>query len=246
MIRRPFTCIACGRSGVKKSREDIVSEWLREYAYSLGGPFVSTYKGRTYAGPRPKRIIHLGTCEDCNSFFGRRIEQPAKDTLISLIEGHPKSLSTEAQLVLARWFAWKALSIHLTYESRPVPVAMYRSFRVTLDPPPGIRIWLGAYGEPGIIARLTPNAAQRQPYPELPPMRLRLNLLITPIIIGSLVAQVFQTVADPISGSRFASAAERLGLVIPLWPRASAILTWPPERYIDSEGAGILSLVIPT
>jgi hypothetical protein len=166
--------------------------------------------------------------------MGRTFEVPAKPVLIPLFEGNPQSLLPHAQRIVAQWVTKGMLmrSLVLPPPGLRIPKTVFRQFRATATPSPEARVLIGGYADAGTRPVEAPIAVGAPP-PGAPhgPLKGRWIAFSAPLLLGRFIAQFLQ----PFESERLASLAERLGLVVPIWPPTERPVVWPPPNLVTAE-----------
>jgi hypothetical protein len=238
-------CILCGSATAPKSKEDVLPNWIRDFAVSEGDgrPFVGSRRGQPYSGKRPPAIVTRAVCIECNGWMNKTFEIPAKPILIPLFRGQPHVLSPAEQQTLACWIT-KSVLMRAASDFTPhdlMPMSEYQRFRKSGIPATEARVLIGALAQPGepiplgpslgtFPARLTTQTAR----PAGKWVAYRNEL-----VIGRLVIQYVQV----LDGNVYRSVAEVRRLLVKIWPGPGGPVTWPPPQLITHENARMVSTI---
>lgn len=96
---RPI-CRLCRQPADRMTDEDVVPKWLRKHLVESHG--VSSQAERE-EWARLVRTVRTRVCETCNRRMNLAFEAPARPLILAMLEHEPLRLSTEQQLVVARW-----------------------------------------------------------------------------------------------------------------------------------------------
>jgi hypothetical protein len=143
------TCMFCGGTGL--TQEHVRPRWL-EGAIEEDAPLGYRH-GTAGAEPAPLEWTGRGfthtvgdVCRRCNSGWLSELESAAKPLLTPMIRGKHQTLGPRQQRVVATWVMKTAAVIDRTHRHRTVPPEHGRVLRERREPPPGVYVWLAAYG----------------------------------------------------------------------------------------------------
>ena len=92
------SCPLCVQTGQPKTRGDVTPHWVRRTLVELGGD-------------RPPAVIYF-VCQSCQRRLARHFEDPASALMKPMLAGKNVELTTDQQLIVARWLA-KTLLLRL-------------------------------------------------------------------------------------------------------------------------------------
>lgn len=218
------SCPFCNIDDGSMTEEDIFPLWLLRELYRRGARRLDGHPSRQLVGPTTP------ACARCNSTWMSVIENDVKDIVISLID-HARPLGQEEQLRLATWATMKALLFETLLPIRSVPRALAQDLRISRKPPPGVRVWMGAYcGERGRL--------QAIPWPVYAKDGETILALCITFTVVRIAFQVFIPFQP---GGSLASLESFHNSVKMLYPDPTSDLVWPPEFYFDEESIEALA-----
>ncbi|MGH7073794.1 MAG: hypothetical protein ACREFD_06275 [Stellaceae bacterium] len=257
-------CIFCG-SLDKKSEEHYWGQWLENYlpprhrgtTHLFSGGTIRRYfeNGKIEFYPEhrkpvlnpkadPSRQSLKVVCERCNNDWMSRLQSRAKPILIRYIEDDWTPLSNWSARSLASWITMfcmvyefaDAPSIGISPQER-------EGLRLTLDPLPNWRIWVGRYRDFGQWHRkIVHRAMSSRPFVGPP----HFDTHITTFALGKLVIQALST-TDRNLAINYTERAEINRLAV-LWPFDNNIFVKPTwglkDIHIDRMAQDLHTLVI--
>jgi len=157
-----------------------------------------------------------------------RIEDDAKSLLLPMMNGRPVRLSSDRQVLLARWATMKAMSVDAD-ERLPIDAVTSLEDRDALrlgGMPPHTVVRIAAQPELGSFAFTRPIAEGAS----------GLMSFLATVVFGHLVLQVYGRTG---SRNRTSMAEANGGVSGPgwftLWPPQPEAVSWPPARVMSLE-----------
>jgi hypothetical protein len=145
-LEMAWTCPVCQRPG-KRTREHVFGRWLADLLGVRAQP-VTTFSSREGAlwSSRGFEVV-VDVCAVCNQGWMSNLESAFSAVFSSPILGHPAVLDGAALSTLAHWATKTALMLepHLAGTGNVTHRPLGHSALLPLGPPPGSRVWLGAY-----------------------------------------------------------------------------------------------------
>lgn len=227
-------CMFCGGTGL--TQEHVWPRWLDG---AVGRKVTFGYRHGT-AGSEPKALEWTArgfthtvgdVCRRCNSGWLSQLESAAKLFLTPMIRGEPQTLGWEQQRIVATWAMKTAAVIDRTHRHRTIPPEHGRVLRERREPPPGIYVWLAAYGVDTFVG--THKGFQ------FPLGGQRGDAYGATLSIGHLVLQILGLPEEDIEPLSLPSPT--LDFIVQVWPIVDGSIRWPPKYAVDDQGLENLS-----
>jgi hypothetical protein len=242
----PGKCVFCGAGGLTK--EHFWPEWASSLLRSPAKPgphreefTVRENKTEVVSHFQKERPGHITTkklrivCGKCNSGWMSTMESAVQPIATPMILGQSANLTTEHQLILARWAALKILVFEMNRRELAVTTQAEReTFKTAREIPSGLQIWVAQ-----CFSDTWCNAYRRQAgtlaLPGRPrPADGRKNVHTVTFGIGQLFFFAAGSAAEGIKLADLFLLGEQF---VPLWPRSVESIRWPPTSAIGDRDA---------
>jgi hypothetical protein len=263
MLEPSKECIwGCGRSDF--NQEHIVG---KQFAKALDLAYPLAMQWADYWRMEHKLlevVINDRVCTGCNGKWMKKLDDRVRAFMeASITEGEPVDISPANQLVLARWTIKVALLlmlwVHDECAQHPelleavrvqepgrtdepyVPVDHFLSIYKRQQPPAGVLIWIGAASDeiPDFFSSVSALSRPAEPSPE----RFGYYAMFA---LRHLIVYVVSGLQDPqdgLVGLDPANLAPRK--LVPIWPRSTGPVHWPPAQEIAAADVGSLTASDP-
>jgi hypothetical protein len=254
-LKPPGKCVFCEDGAVPgnpMTGEHLWSNWMSEFLPTLTDPeyveVAATFTQKTVMTNKFERTRqgHTNTktikvvCKTCNSGWMSGLESAVQPYLVPLILGAPVRLDTDAKQILARWIVLKILvaenNSYREFSADPIfGQASREAFRVSLQIPDGIRIWLAFLRGSKWSTGFFRHTAGLSPPPLDPKQVGTKNVQTTTFGLGKLLIHSSSTVHAPLY-----SILELEGISPPfeaLWPLTTNEIVWPPRFFVGDADA---------
>ncbi len=234
------TCAFCLRNDSRPSREDVFAKWIGK---EFPGPVWSAFdypSNELRFKDKNVGLICKKVCERCNNTWMSKLEAQVKPILLPLIHAKRTTLSTDDQLLIARWFIKTVNTYDLAATRRRecfFTADERHSLMSTLSLPEDSGVFIAQYR--GTIGKIIALESHMAPTKETLSKDYH-HLLDThgyagTFVIGHVALQVFAFRR----GKHL--IGKRLGFALPeTWDRAapqivpsSGPLKWPPDFFLD-------------
>jgi|GEM_PF-6191976 hypothetical protein len=259
MLEPSTECIwGCGRSNF--NQEHIVG---KQFAKALDLPYPLAMRWADYWRMEHKLlevVINDRVCTGCNGKWMKKLDDRVRAFMgPSITEGASVDISSANQLLLARWAIKVALLLMLwvhdecakhpellaaTQAQEPgrtgepyVPVDDFLSVYKRQRPPDGVLIWIGGASDeiPEFFSSVSALLRPAEPSPE----RFGYYAMFA---LRHLVVYVIAGIQDPNNGlAGFNPATLAPGKLVPIWPRSTDPVHWPPAQNMTAADVGSLT-----
>jgi hypothetical protein len=263
MLEPSTECVwGCRRSNFNE--EHIVG---KQFAKALDLPYPLAMMWADYWRMEQKLlsvVINDRVCEGCNGRWMRKLDDRVRKLMgPSITDGAPVDICSVEQLRLARWAMKVALLLMLwvhdecakhpellaaTHAREPgrtdepyVPVEHFADVGKRHRPPDGVLIWIGAASDelPDFFSSVSALSRPAEPSPE----RFGYYAMFA---LRHLVVYVIAGIQDPDSGLvGFDPTNLAPGKLVPIWPRSTGPVHWPPAQKITAADVGNLTASDP-
>lgn len=228
-----WTCPVCQRPG-KRTREHVFGRWLAELLGVRHQP-VTTFSSRDGAlwSSRGLEVV-VDVCASCNQGWMSNLESAFSAAFSGPILGHPAVLDRAALSTLVHWATKTALMLepHLGGTGNVTHRPRGHSALLPSGPPPGSRVWLGAYSPRTrhVFWQGVPMSPADQP---LGPDAARIGYA-TLVTVGHLLMVVLamdDELGDDFTVEGLPDVAFRL-----VWPPPAEPVRWPDGLILNDQG----------
>jgi len=137
-------------------------------------------------------------------------------------------LRGEEQTLLATWTTKTAMMLQaLRPQNRTASLEQHQALRLRLEPPTGVKVWLGQFGAPGSLGGW--HLAGRDHLSLALPKPSKITYGLTTFVFHTLLLQV-----ETLPNIDLQVWRPRLPTIWPITP----LLSWPPSSSIDEEQLG--------
>jgi hypothetical protein len=235
--------------------EHLWSDWYNRQQPGFRYELESKLEGGE-ATVRPTQSLNLKPrvlCVACNTGWGSKLEDRIRPILTPMISDTAVTLTEADMQLLSAWFTLKVMvSEYLV----PSGVRLRRFFelhhgqhlRATLQPPDGVRIWIGRYvgsrRDAGWImdrgsaheVSIEPRAAALWHSVTYSIGQVLLHMFATsrPVLLDGTARDRGRL--DPISYVFEWAPGDWDSCLTPIWPSPSGTVSWPPQKAFDDKG----------
>jgi len=248
-------CILCGASPPPAlTGEHIWPDWYNRQQPGFRYELESVLEGgkpvvrQTQALNLKPKVL----CEPCNTDWGSKLEDRVGPILTPMIRGDAKTLTASEMELVSAWFVLKVMvSEYLV----PAGIRVRRFFeldqgrhlRATLQPPEGIRIWIGRYVGSRVQAGWIMDRSSAREVSVDPraaalwhSVTYSIGQVLLHLFAGSRPVLLDDTIGDheqldPISYSWEWAPGDWASCLIPIWEPPSTAVSWPPQKAFDDK-----------
>lgn len=238
------SCVFCGSSDEKMSKEHVWSRWLRNQlpAEMLRQDFTYSYndseRGDYLAVPDQAIFTQTvsGVCEPCNGGWMNRVENAVQPYIRGMLKGNRRELHAEGQEAIATWGVLKSLVAQRNFrQDTTIPSDHYRELYELHDaqqPPPATSVytaraaWSQGQAKPGFFRLNGIERDRSDSGPEANGYLLTFSAL-------DLVVQVIRVYGD--ERAEFNHSPRLAPSVRRIWPPTDSF-TWPPGPALTADG----------
>lgn len=222
--------------------EHVLPEWIRKLVDN-GLPGRMNLQRRAQAEPRVwlsrDGLTIKRFCRSCNGGWMSDLESDVRALVGPMVRDLTVSLGHADQLAVARWGA-KTAMVTEGANDRPwfYTDDERRSVMTGIAPPPRTTVWIGRHAHSDRSFSEGRRLGGRGPIPEA---------YATTFAIARFVLQVltFRTLPD-LEGKQIRFTAGKPGpwrqMLLEIWPRAPAVVQWPPLRSFSDAGTTLEDL----
>jgi hypothetical protein len=228
-----WICPVCQQPG-KRTREHVFGRWLANLL-GAGDQTITTYSSRDGAlwSSHGFEVV-VNVCAACNHGWMSDLESEFAKRFASVIGGHAAEIDHAALTILAHWAAKTALMLepHLRGLGNITHRPSGHPPQLPHGPPPGSRVWLGAYAPRTrfVFWQGVPMSPADRP---LGPNSSR-NGYATLITAGNLLVVVLAMDHD--LGNEFEAQCLPAAAFRLIWPLPSKPVRWPEGLILNDEG----------
>ena len=250
VVMEAESCILCG-APPPLTAEHIWPDWYNRQQPNLRYELESEIDGgetkrrKTQALNLKPRVLCLAN--KCNGTWGSRLKENVKPILTPMISGAKRDLASPEAHLLSGWFFLKSMVAEYLVTRTEGPFFRLKDglrLRTTLQPPDWCRIWMGRYvGERRNAGWIMDRTSARQVSKD-PPAAVgwysttysigqacfQSITLTRPVPLGEVEEGQDVTIRFDWAPGDWSSG------LIPIWPRPSVNLPWPPEKAFDDNG----------
>lgn len=233
VVRVAWICPICQQPG-KRTREHVFGRWLADLL-GVRNQRVTAHSSRGGALWSSRGIeVVVTVCASCNQGWMSDLESEFAATFSDVILGRAAVLDAAALTTLAHWATKTALMLepqlrgtgNQTHRPRGHPA------QLPAGPPPGSRVWLGAYAPRTrlVFWQGVPMSPAGKPLRDDSP-RIGYATLMT---VGSLLIVVL--VMDRDLGDEFEAEGMPRAAFRSVWPLPEEAIRWPDGLILNDNG----------
>jgi len=247
-------CPFCENSDSPPSAEDVFPKWMARELARIHRPTkkmrLIVQGGQGHADPdeewgAPKGtlgIIVTMPCERCNNGWMSQLETAVLPIFTDLINGRPRLIKTDEQLIVARWAVKTAMVYeyfrrHSPRYYRPSDRRAFYKQRII---PSGTGLWLGRYV--GDVATQAYDPSEMLTFVSKDRNILGQGYVFT-IGVGQLTLQLFshRWSENLDRAIRFTMPGVWDRALVEIWPNSFGNRQWPPRDALDDVAMNLLA-----
>ncbi len=250
------TCIFCGPSCGRLTKEDVWPTWLGQYipksgtSYSASSTVIHDDRPadvirKTINGDSKSRRVKL-VCSNCNNGWMSRLQRRAKPVVLPLAMGQSTLIGVDAQRTLAAWCAMSVMTSDHFYPDRAAIPQQHRDALMRLDAPPADqwKIWIGHYERGDWVADWVQNALAissdahlARNLPDGVPIP---NTQTTTLVFGNLYVHAVSSVHPDI----IEMVGSPSGKLVRLFPLGDTAIEWPQKSLTDRDADDAAGFIV--